>query len=576
MDSSPVNNDKSLSIAVVSSSTITGIREGLSRQCAEQGLQTQLYIGEYNQYAQEIFDSHSELYQAKPNLIVIWVDTMAIMGSSFFLPYTLSTEERISWVNETTSVLCGLALQCCKNSKAKVILHNLEIPLYSPLGLDESKETYGSIESIEDINRGLRDRFRRNSQVYIFDYNAFCSKIGKENILDHKMYYMGDIKLKPKYFSVLCQEYMSYIRPLASITKKCIVLDLDNTLWGGIVGECGVDGIQLGPTTEGRPFLEFQQLLLALFGRGIILAINSRNNIGDALLAIKEHPYMILREKHFAAMRINWDDKVANMQSLAEELNLGLGSFVFFDDDSMNCDMVRQFIPEVLVVELPKDPSLYVRTLMNLTCFGGLGLTEEDKQKGRMYSEEKSRRKLQQSATDLTEYLRMLNISITFREVERSTVTRVSQLTQKTNQFNVTTRRYTEEDIADFAGSDRYRIISLQLTDKFGDSGLTGVAIVEIVDQVCWRIDSFLLSCRILGKSAEEALLTYIINEAKKGGARTLHGEFVFSRQNKPAEKLYQNCGFKRLETDGALEIWECDLNGEYSYPDNIHVIEKP
>ena len=572
LDNNEVLVDKKINIAVVSSSTINGIKDVLRVQCAELNVRANIYVGEYNQYAQEILSPASGLYQTQPDIVIVYLDTRAIAGNHFNLPYDISENERRVWAKEVVGNISNMADAICKGSFAQVLLHNLEVPTYSPLGLMESKQEFGFVESVQDINRSIREKFKDNGQVFVLDYDSFCSRIGKENILDYKMYYLGDIKLKPKYIPALCREYLRYIRALISPAKKCIVLDLDNTLWGGIIGESGIENISLGPTPEGRPFLEFQQILLSLFKRGIILAINSKNNLDDALSAVRNHPHMILREKHFAAIRINWDDKVANLRSIADELNIGLDSMVFFDDDEVNREMVRRFIPEVTVVEMPKDPALYVIELMGLTHFDSLTLTEEDRKKGAMYSEDKKRREVAEHATDLTEYLGKLEICVCVSWVNKNVVPRVSQLTQKTNQFNLTTRRYTEVEILNFVESDNFRVISVHYSDKFGDNGLTGLAIVEIEDGCNWRIDSFLLSCRIIGRGAEDALLAYIVSEAKKEGAKSLCGEYIPSKKNTPAQQFYENNNFSKSVNMGDMEIWEYDLAEDFPFPDFIRL----
>jgi FkbH-like protein len=562
---------KQINIALLSSSTINGIKEALRVQCGQLDLLANVYVSGYSQYAQEIFNPDSGLYKSEPTMVIINIDTKAIAGNYFFLPYETSEQIRQEWVNETTDFLANLAVEICKKNLAKVILHNLEVPVYSPLGIMENKQDFGFIESIENVNKGLRDRFKNNNQVFVFDYDSFCSRVGKDNVLDYKMYYLGDIKLRPQLIPILIKDYMRYIRALASMTKKCIVLDLDNTLWGGVIGENGMDGIHLDPTTEGRPFVEFQQCLLSLFNRGIILAINSKNNPEDALEVIRSHPYMILREKHFAAMRMNWNNKVENMKSLAQELNIGLESFVFLDDDHMNREMVNEFLPEVTVVDMPRDPALYVSTLMNLNLFDSLALTEEDKNKGEMYFANKKRRELVETATDLTDYLKMLDISVFIEKACKENIPRISQLTQKTNQFNTTTRRYTEEAIINFVQSNKFLVVSIRVSDKFGDNGLTGLSIVEKGNDV-WRIDSFLLSCRVLGRRAEEALLAFIIKEAKNEGIYFLQGEFIQSKKNEPASHFYKNNGFEKLKDDDDIQTWQLNLSGDYSYPDFIKV----
>jgi len=363
------NSDKTVKIALLSSFTINGIKEVLSVKCHEFGINVEFYIGGYNQYAQEILDTNSSLYKFESDLIILFVDTRSIFGNDYLLPYNMNESQRRKFVNEKYVEIKSLVDKLKESSKAKILLHDFEVPIFSPLGILENKQKFGFIESVETLNSELKIIFKDDNLVFVFDYNTFCSKIGKDNIIDYKMYYLGDMKLNLHYIPELCDEYLGYIKPLKSLTKKCIVLDLDNTLWGGIIGEDGIEGIKLGPTPDGRSFMEFQQYLLSLFNRGIILAINSKNNLDDVIEVFNKHPHMILKENNFAAMQINWNDKIANMKVIAEELNIGIDSLVFVDDDKANREMIREAFPEINVVEMSDDPSLYLKTLMDLNDF---------------------------------------------------------------------------------------------------------------------------------------------------------------------------------------------------------------
>lgn len=561
-------------IAIVSSFTTNGIKETLQVLCADEGMFTQFYVAGYNQYAQEILDVNSGMYDFEPDIVIVFVDTMTLAGDYYFLPYSKSVDERKTWADDTVDDLAVLAQTITEHSRAKVILHNLELPSYSPLGILESKQEIGFIESVEMVNRRIRDRFKNDSQVFVFDYDRFCSEVGKENLIDLRMYYLADIKLKPALFSALCDRYLTYIRALASLARKCVVLDLDNTLWGGVIGEDGIENIALGPTPNGRPFLEFQKHLLSLFHRGVILAVNSRNNAEDALNVLRTHPSMVLKERHFAAMRINWEDKIANMNSLAREINIGLSSMVFVDDDPVNRDMMERMLPDVLVVDLPGDPASYVRQLRALTVFDGMGITLEDRRRGQTYAEERERRELARNTVSLAEYLGQLGVTVVFEEANHANRIRLAQLTQRTNQFNLTTRRYTEEAIVALVDDDRYWVISASVSDKFGDSGLTGLAIVEKGTQREWRIDTFLLSCRIIGRRVEEALLAHVMEEARTDGAKVVRGEFIGTEKNKVAEGFYEKCCFKQLHEESGHVMWEFDLRKKFNYPETVTIVQ--
>lgn len=565
---------KRLKIAVLSSSTIKGLREVLFVKCYNLGIVPEILIGEYNQYNQEILDDNSQLYNFKPDLTILFIDTKSLLGEVFFDYYQLSEEEKNNLFASNLKNVKLLVNKISQNLNCKIILHNFEVPVNSPLGIIENKQRLGLVEFIKRINSEINEYVKENNQIFIFDYDLFCSKHGKENLVDYKMYYLGDIKINFKYFPELCEEYVSYIKPLLSLTKKCIVLDLDNILWGGIIGEDGLGGIKLGPTPEGRPFLEFQKYILALFNRGIILAINSKNNPEDALNVLRKHPYAILKEKHFAAIKINWDDKISNMKAIAREINIGLDSLIFFDDDKLNREMVKSALPEAEVVDLPDDPALYLKTLMELNDFNSFNFLEEDKERGRRYAEQRKRQEFSRIVTDLTEYLKALKMEVTIEPANSFNIPRISQLTQKTNQFNMTTKRYSEEDIKKFSENKNYLVFSIKVEDKFGDNGITGAAIIEKKGEK-WIIDLFLLSCRIIGRRVEEAMLAYIIEEAKNGKVKTLIGEFIATKKNAPAKEFYRKNGFELIKEKAGTQGWKFSVKQEYEYPKFIKLVRR-
>jgi len=569
-----IDDGKKIKIALLSSFTIKGMKEVLFVKCCQIGVLPEIYVADYNQYSQEILDANSEIYKFDPDLVILFIDSRTILGEQYLSPYSISEKQREDWVKEKSREMKSLVDKIKEKSNSKILLHDFEVPLHSPLGIMDNKEKFGFKESIIKLNLELSENFKDDAQVFVFDYDGFCSGIGKKNIMDYKMYYIGDIKIDLQHMPELCNEYLAYIKPLMALTKKCIVLDLDNTLWGGVVGEEGLEGIKLGPTPEGRPFLEFQKFLLALFNRGVILAINSKNNPDDVKEVFEKHPHMILKEENFASMQINWNDKISNMGAIAEEINIGIDSLVFIDDDKLNREMIREEFPEVLVVELPDDPALYLKTIMEVNDFNILQITEEDKEKGRMYAEQRKRTELHKTATDITEYLKNLKMVVTVEKASSFNIPRISQLTQKTNQFNMATRRYLEEDIKKFSESDNFLVASIKVEDKFGDNGITGAAIVEKKEGE-WRIDTFLLSCRVIGRRVEETLLAYILNEAKKENAKLLVGEFIPTKKNAPAKDFYKNNNFKLANGTKELQKWEFDVAKEYPYPDFIEVVER-
>jgi FkbH-like protein len=340
---------------------------------------------------------------------------------------------------------------------------------------------------------------------------------------------------------------------------------------GGDVGEVGTDGIKLGPTLEGRPFYEFQQYLLALNKRGVILALNSKNNYEDAMEVIKNNPYMVLKEKNFAAIRINWQDKASNLNEIAKEINIGLDSIVFIDDDPVNIDMVEASIPKVHCICLPGDPAQYVDVLKNMDDFNTFQLTEEDMEKSSQYYYQKKRTEMKKNFYSIDDYLKALKMEIEFYIDDYGNIPRVSQMTQKTNQFNLTTRRYFEEDIRKFMDSHNYKVISFRVKDKFSDNGIVAAVIIN-TSQNIWSIDSFLMSCRVIGRRIEDIIIKMIIDMAKENGVKFIKGEFIPTAKNKLVEELYDRYGFVKEHEESGIRKYTYDFSKDIDYPEYIDV----
>ena len=540
------NFDKKINVGILASFSLNGLEETLRVKSAQKGIDCRIYVGDYNQYNQEIFKSNSRLFQFNPQLTFLILDIRHILGELYFLPYSISASERKEFVETKVDEIKKLVETFLDNSNSKLVITNFQIPVYSPYGINEQKEDFGMKQLVYEINNKIRHELKDQPLVFIYDFNEFVMKFGEYNVFNYQDYFFGDIKISIDYIPKFADELLGYVNAVMGITKKCIVLDLDNTLWGGIIGEDGFDNIKLGDDAVGRSFVEFQKRLLALNQRGIILAVNSKNNFEDAMEVIKKHPSMILREDNFACMKINWDDKVTNLQEISKELNIGLDSMVFFDDDLINQEFVKTSLPEVLVVELPNDSSQFAQIITKMKEFDVLKITEEDVKRNEMYLVQKKRTELKNKIVDFDEFLKQMNIEVNIKKADSFTIPRISQLTLKTNQFNLTTKRYQQEEISSFS-SDKDRIVEcVQVSDKFGDNGITGVYIIEKKDSKEWIIDTFLLSCRIMGRKVEEAMLYQIIEKAKNLGIKKIKGKFIPTKKNKPAENFYSDCGFKK------------------------------
>lgn len=540
--------EKKIRIALLGSFTLNGLPETFRVKCTEKNIQCTIYVGGYNQYNQEILNSDSNLYKFSPDISFLLIDSRTISGDLFYYPYSVSKEERKKFVDKKIDEIQKLIKVFDKKTNSKLVIANFSIPTFSPYGIFETKTDYGQNQMIVDLNNRLANMFSNSNSIFIYDFNNFVSKHGEKNVFDDKQFLFGDMKISLDYIPYLTNDLLSYIIGYLGISKKCIVLDLDNTLWGGIVGEDGFNGIKLSPEPPGNAYMEFQKVLLSLYQRGIILAINSKNNYEDAIKVIKEHPYMILREDHFASVRINWNDKVSNMKEIANELNIGLDSIVFFDDDPVNRGYMKISFPQILTVDLPEDPSQYAETIKNMNEFSILNITHEDRQRGKMYTEQRKRSELEKSTPDLEIFLKQLDLKISIKSANEFTIPRISQLTLKTNQFNLTTKRYQEVDIKRFSQDQNYIIGCAQVEDKFGDNGITGVFIVHKKNPKEWFIDTFLLSCRVMGREVEKGILGYILNKAKENGVEKIKAQFIPTQKNKPIEDFLPSCGFQKKD----------------------------
>ena len=554
-------------IAFLSSFTINGLSETVQVKCNEKKIYCDTYAGAYNQFSQEILNLKSKLYDFSPNLTFLILDLRSVLGDLFFFPYSYTEKEKKELINSKLNELFEIITFFVKNSNSKLVLTNFNSPSYSSYGIASMKSNFNLKDMVLYMNKKLQEFTINKNSIFIFDFDAFVSKFGEKNVFNYQNYFFGDIKIDLDYIPYFANELIPYIIAQLGISKKCIVLDLDNTLWGGTVGEDGFDGIKLGPQLPGNTYLEFQKNLKALKNRGIILAINSKNNFNDAIQVINEHPNMILRKEDFSSIMINWNNKVSNMYEIAQELNIGLDSIVFFDDDPVNRELMRTSLPDILTVELPKDSSEYVNTLHELPEFSMFEITDEDSKRSEMYAQQQTRKEFEISTPNLEDLLRNLSLELIIKKSNNFTNPRISQLILKTNQFNLTTKRYTAEDILNFTNDENIIVGCAQVKDKFGDHGITGVFIIKKLNSNEWFLDTFLLSCRIIGREIEKGILNYIINEAKKNGIKIIKSQYIRTEKNTPIQDFLPNCGFKQINN-----FWEYDLNNAFNMPDFIKI----
>lgn len=551
--------EKRIKVALLSSFTIDPLGIYIDIQSRLAQLHPEIYIPPFRQYQQEIIDENSNLYSFKPDLIILAVQAEVMLNENFLSEFVkLSDIEHFQMeiINRFQTLLSMLT----SRTKALILINNFIVPSFTPFGILDNKVDNGFRRFFRQLNQKLVELYRESRQVYVVDLEGVASKHGKSRFLDSKLYYRGSFFFSESFLPVIVDEYMGYIKALKNLTRKCIVLDLDNVVWGGIIGEDGIEDIKLGVDSPGNAYKDFQRVLLSYYNRGILLAINSKNNPEDAMKAIEKHPQMLLRKKHFAAIRINWQDKVQNMITLAKEINIGLDSMVFLDDNVREREQMKQALPQVLVVDLPSSPFLYRQTLENINDFNVLALTQEDKMRGEMYQAKKKREELRESISSLEDFLKSLKIKIVIKGANKMNMPRIVRMVNKTNQFNLTTRRYTDAELLKMKeAKEKFQIYSLKVSDRLGDEGIVGVAIVRKEPKI-WTIDSFLLSCRVIGRKVETAFLAEIVKDAKEQDISTLVGEYIPTKKNAPVKSFYVDHGFEKIKQEKDIHRWKLDL----------------
>ena len=432
-------------------------------------------------------------------------------------------------------------------------------------------DDYAVDDAIARYNGHIAALAASRPNVKWVDFGEFTSRYSADELVNWKFYLMSQTLLNPKLAKDFQQWWQRIQGELMLQRSKCLVLDLDNTLWGGVLGEDGVDGIKLGGDYPGKAYSYWQRALLQLERNGVILAVCSKNNEADVLEAWENNPHMVLKREHFSAMRINWQDKASNLRELAGELNIGLDSMVFIDDNPTERELVKQLLPEVVVPDFPEKPYLLMTFFKSLVekYFRIYSVTAEDRAKTEQYRANAQRTAEQARFTDLESYLYSLDLQLDIIPADEHNIPRIAQMTQKTNQFNLTTRRYSESDVRQRLDSG-WHIYCMSVSDRFGDNGITGAIFLNPVDDNTVFIDSMLLSCRILGKGIEEAFIKTVFNLMRLDGYRKVSAEFLPTAKNGQTADFYDRMGMtccgtepdgsKRYEMqlDGMCEIKNC------------------
>jgi FkbH-like protein len=435
--------------------------------------------------------------------------------------------------------------------------------------------SYELAKKINDYNDTLYQLSRTHNNVKFVDIDQFTNNFAYDELVDMRYYFNGLLTYSPKLAKPFDRFFTQQLNAIFGVRKKCLVLDLDNVLWGRILGEDGLNKIDLGESYPGNAFKLFQEYIGQIQKQGIILTICSKNNLNDVLEVWEKHPDMVLKKDDFASVKINWDDKAKNIMEIASELNIGLDSLVFIDDNPRERELVKSLLPEVTVPEFPTKPYLLLDFIKKVYTgyFQVYSLTEEDKSKTQQYFHNAKRKDLKLKSLELSDYIRKLEIAIKFENADEMNIARIAQMTQKTNQFNLTTLRFTETEIERSINQGEM-VSCARVSDKFGDSGITIASIINI-DQTKKEADIklLLLSCRILGNGIENEYLKIILNDLFKKGVKTVYATFIPTNKNKQTKMFYDGFGFSVIKENKGIKKYKLLLEQSFNFDPKYKIL---
>ena len=548
-------NHRRASVALLRSFTVEPVVPLLRAAALLNRLELTVHIGDFNAYTQEILNPSSDLYTTwKPDVTVLAVQTRDIAPELWEGFTSLDAEAVTAVVDRVADEFSTMIRVFRQRSSAMLVVHQLEVPSRPAAGVADAASANGQIASIRAINERIAAVAAAHTSVYPLDYDALIARAGRSNWFDPVKWSSMRMPIRAEHLRDLADEWLSYIQPAIGHTCKAIVVDLDNTLWGGVLGEDGIDGVHLSGDGDGADFRALHRTLLDMRARGILLGICSKNNESEVRDMFDRHPASLLRWSDFVVHRINWLPKSGNLGEIAAELNIGLDSIAFLDDNPAECDLIRRDLPDVLVIPA-RHPAIDAASMATNPFFQRLTITAEDQQRSTMYAEQQVRRELEDSSDSLEGFLHSLQMRVDIHPATAAEVGRVAQLTQKTNQFNMTTKRYSEGDIERMMSDDSSIVYTTSASDRFGDHGLIGVVIAKMAPDV-WDIDTMLLSCRVIGRGVETAMLARLVADASAKGASRVRGTFIETLKNAPAKSFFADHGFAVAGPDGDASMW--------------------
>jgi FkbH-like protein len=540
---------KPVRLAVLGSSTLTHLLPAIRVAGLRRSIWIDTYENDYGQYWQELSDPGSALHEFRPTAVLLSLDAHDLTAG---VTAAMDAEAVDAAMIEVTDRIRASWRLARENLRCPV-LHQAALPLHLPLlGNNEHRLPGSRAAFLNRVNARVRTMAEEEG-VDILAIDDRAATDGLRNWHDPGLWHRAKQEVRHSAAPMYGEMVGRWTAARQGRSFKCLVLDLDNTIWGGVIGDDGMEGIELGQGSPlGEAYVAFQDYARELSRRGVILAVCSKNDEANAVEPFEKHPDMVLRRGDIACFVANWSDKAGNIRAIAEELNIGLDSLVFIDDNPFERNLVRQELPMVAVPEVSDDPTAYPVTLADAGYFEGLAVTDEDRKRTSQYHGNKARDALKASATDLPAYLRGLEMELIVRDFDRVGLQRIVQLINKSNQFNLTTRRYIDEDIiAVMADPDAFGL-QLRLLDRFGDNGVIAIIVGRLQPNKDLLIDTWLMSCRVLGRQVEPTTLNLIAQKANRLGARRLVGEYIPTKKNGMVKDHYAKLGFTVMETDSA------------------------
>lgn len=555
LDLSPCT--RTVRVAVLSDATVAQLVPLLKVLFAHHGVRAEIYLGEYDAIELEVFNEHSGLYAFRPDVIAILNTTNALR-----LKYYGAGEDRSGFYDDVAGKIAALWDTIARRTSAVVLHGNYVLPYERQFGNFDHKVPESLYATVAALNRRITEMARERAHVLVDDVEALASYVGRKHWCDERLWTLCKAFCSLEYLPLVAQNIADVVLATIGHVVKCVVLDLDNTLWGGVIGDDGAEGIAIGPYGDGEPFQRLQYYLRELKRRGIILAVCSKNDYEVAIEPFRSHPEMVLREEDIAVFVANWSPKPDNISVIRETLNIGFDSMVFLDDSPFERNLVRERLPAVIVPELPEDPSDYVRAIAELNLFEVTSFSDEDRRRADLYRGNAQRQRFATSCTDISAYLRSLEMRIVLERFDEFHLTRIVQLLQRSNQFNLTTRRYNLAECRAMMTDDpTWAPWYLKLTDRFGDNGLISVVILkqqspELV------IDSWLMSCRVLGRGVEAYAMNRVVDFARRHGYRVVVGQYLPTSKNRMVKDFYERFGFTPVaESLGGDAVWRLDVS---------------